>query len=82
MKLNFTEEEKKSIFDIIHEYEDISNNIDDLQKQSEEINNKIDNYSKRLGELSNIENDIVSKLKDKYGNFSLQDISDTLYGGK
>lgn len=82
MKLKFTEEEKKSISDIISSYEFVSKKMNSLKKESDRIEKEAEECSKKLDELQAEEKELLANLRSKYGKFSLQDISDTLYGGK
>ena len=82
MVLKFTEEEKNNILSIISDYEKVGKDMESLQKQSEEIQEKVDDCENKLKELKKLEEDLLKTLREKYGTFSLQDISDTLYGDK
>lgn len=82
MKLKFTEEEKKSILDIIGSYEEVNKKMDSLKEESNRIEKETEECSKKLDDLQVQEKELLGKLKSKYGKFSLQDISDTIYGDK
>lgn len=80
MKLDFTEKEKKMLLEIINDFREVNSNMEKLKSQSIEINQKLESYKKRICEIKDNEISIMKELNEKYGNVSLQDIADTIYG--
>ncbi len=78
-KINFTEKEKNDILTIINRYKEISTSVETLIKSITEIQNNINEYADEMEQLKSKENEMMSDLRTKYGNFSLQDVFDTLY---
>ena len=78
-KINFTEKEKNDILTIINRYKEISTSVETLIKSITEIQNNINEYEDEMEQLKSKENEMMSDLRAKYGNFSLQDVFDTLY---
>lgn len=80
MKLNFTEDELNDIVNIINGFNEVDNKMDLLNKQSNDIKSKIDECIHKMDDLIEREKTIMNNLHKKYGDFSLQDISETIYG--
>ena len=78
-KINFTEKEKNDILTIINRYKEISTSVETLIKSITEIQNNINEYEDEMEQLKSKENEMMSDLRTKYGNISLQDVFDTLY---
>lgn len=78
-KINFTEKEKNDILTIINRYKEISTSVETLIQSITEIQNNINEYEDEMERLKSKENEMMSYLRTKYGNFSLQDVFDTLY---
>ena len=74
-----TEKEKNDILTIINMYKEISTSFETLIKSITEIQNNINEYEDEMEQLKSKENEMMSDLRTKYGNFSLQDVFDTLY---
>ncbi len=71
MKINFTEEEKMQVSHLIDEYASIDKEYIELKRRTDELDERMKN-------LNQEENILMSALKVKYGNFTLQDINDSL----
>ena len=78
MKLNLTSDEIQVIRDIIQEYRMVSDEIDLYQKKADEIQEKVIELNKNLMTIKEKENEKITELHKKYGDFGLQDIYDTL----
>ena len=78
MKINFTEQEKKDIRDIIDEYRNVSGELYSFQKKADEIQEKVIELENNLKNIKEKEDKMMSELHSKYGSFSLQDIYDTI----
>ena len=78
MKNKFTEEEIKLIKDIIEQYRDVSDELIVYQKKAEEIQDKVIELNNELKSIKDKEDELMSKLHKKYGDFSLQDIYYTI----
>lgn len=78
MKTNFTEEEKKSIRDIIEQYRDVSDELTSYQKKAEEIQEKVISLENNLKEIKEKEDKLMEDLHQKYGEFGLQDIYEAI----
>jgi uncharacterized protein YlxW (UPF0749 family) len=78
MKINFTEQEKKDIRDIIDEYKNVSGKLYSFQKKADEIQEKVIELENNLKSIKEKEDKMMSELHSKYGPFSLQDIYDTI----
>ena len=74
MKNKFTEEDIKLIKDIIEEYRNVSDELNSYQKKAEEIQDKVIVLDKTLKKIKNQEEELMTELHKKYGDFSLQDI--------
>lgn len=79
MALKLTDNEKETVLNIVNEYDNIGKQINSLVKESEDIKNKIGELTSIMEELSNKEKKILEELREKYGNFTLQEVSDAIY---
>lgn len=78
MKINFTEQEKKDIRDIIEEYRNVSGELYSFQKKADEIQEKVIELECELKKIKEKEDKMMSILHSKYGQFGLQDIYDAI----
>ena len=78
MVLDFTKEEKNQIINMVDEWSNIADEIEQLQNSAKEIQEKVDSKIKRMDELKKEETELMKSLHEKYGNFSLQDIRDSI----
>lgn len=78
MKINLTEEEKFEIRMFIDRYHSISVNVENLKKEAEKIQGSISDEQLKLKEIKKEEDEFMEILHKKYGNFSLQDINDSI----
>ena len=78
MKNKFTEEEIKLIKDIIEQYRDVSDELMVYQKKAEEIQDKVIELNNELKSIKDKEDELMSKLHKKYGEFGLQDIYEAI----
>ena len=78
MKNKFTEEEIKLIKDIIEQYRDVSDELMVYQKKAEEIQDKVIELNNELKSIKDKEDELMSKLHKKYGQFGLQDIYEAI----
>jgi hypothetical protein len=78
MKINLTEEEKFEIRMFIDRYRSISVNVENLKKEAEKIQGSISDEQLKLKEIKKEEDEFMEILHKKYGNFSLQDINDSI----
>lgn len=75
MIIEFKEEEKQKLRHLIDEYTEIDLAYMELKKKTDELDN-------RMKSLKEEEDSLMKALKQSYGDFTLQDISDSLYVGK
>jgi phosphopantetheine adenylyltransferase len=78
MKTKFTEEDIRTIKDIIEQYRDVSDELSVYQKKAEEIQDKVITLNNNLKEIKEQEEKLMTELHKKYGKFSLQDIYDAI----
>jgi len=78
MKINLTKEEKFEIRMFIDRYHSISVNVENLKKEAEKIQGSISDEQLKLKEIKKEEDEFMKILHKKYGNFSLQDINDSI----
>ena len=78
MKIKFTEQEIQNIRDIIEEYRTVSDELYSNQKKAEEIQEKVIELEKNLKSIKDKEDNMMSELHSKYGQFGLQDIYDSI----
>ena len=78
MKDKFTDKEIKKFRDIIQEYRDVSDELHAYQKKAEEIQTKVIELEETLKSIKEKEDSLMMELKEKYGEFSLQDIYEVL----
>ena len=78
MKDKFTDQEIKNFRDIIQEYRDVSYELYAYQKKAEEIQTKVIDLEETLKSIKEKEDSLMTELKGKYGEFSLQDIYEVL----
>ena len=78
MKTKFTEEDIRTIKDIIEQYRDVSDELSVYQKKAEEIQDKVITLNNTLKEIKEQEEKLMTELHKKYGKFSLQDIYDAI----
>lgn len=79
MKINFTEQESKSIKDIVEEYRNVSEELYLFQKKAEEIQDKVIKLENKLKSIKDKEDGMMNDLHSKYGQFDLQDIYESIY---
>lgn len=79
MKINFTEQESKSIKDIVEEYKNVSEELYLFQKKAEEIQEKVIELETKLKSIKDKEDGMMNELHSKYGQFGLQDIYESIY---
>lgn len=79
MKINFTEQESKSIKDIVEEYRNVSEELYVFQKKAEEIQEKVIELENNLKSIKEKEDKMMNELHSKYGQFGLQDIYESIY---
>lgn len=79
MKVNFTDQEKKDIKGIIEEYRKVSEDLYLYQKKAEEIQDRVIELESDLKKIKEKEDVMMTELKKKYGEFSLQDIYDAIH---
>ena len=78
MKTKFTEDDIRTIKDIIEQYRDVSDELSVYQKKAEEIQDKVITLNNNLKKIKELEEKLMTELHKKYGNFSLQDIYDAI----
>ena len=78
MKTKFTEDDIRTIKDIIEQYRDVSDELSVYQKKAEEIQDKVITLNNNLKKIKELEEKSMTELHKKYGNFSLQDIYDAI----
>ena len=78
MKSKFTEDDIRTIKDIIEQYRDVSDELSVYQKKAEEIQDKVITLNNNLKKIKELEEKLMTELHKKYGNFSLQDIYDAI----
>lgn len=78
MKIKFTKQEIQNIRDIIEEYRTVSDELYSNQKKAEEIQEKVIELEKNLKLIKDKEDNMMSELHSKYGQFGLQDIYDSI----
>lgn len=78
MKNKFTEEEIKLIKDIIEQYRDVSDELTVYQKKAEEIQDKVIELNNELKSIKDKEDELMTRLHKKYGDFGLQDIYEAI----
>ena len=79
MKVNFTDQEKTDIKDIIEEYRKVSEDLYLYQKKAEEIQDRVIELEADLKKIKEKEDVMMTELKKKYGEFGLQDIYDAIH---
>ena len=79
MKVNFTDQERKDILDMIEEYRTVSEELFLYQKKAEEIQTKVIELEKTLKDIKEREDTMMTGLHDKYGEFGLQDIYESIH---
>lgn len=80
MMINFTEQEKSSVIDIIDRYRTVSQSLTDYQNQAQEILDKVNELEKQMDGLKKEEDNLMENLHKKYGDFSLNEVYYTIYG--
>ena len=78
MKINFTEKDSKCIRDIIEEYRDVSRELYIHQDEAKKIQEKVDVLSNELKEIKSREDRLMKRLHQKYGDFGLNDIYESI----
>ena len=79
MKVKFNNNEIQSFRDIIKEYQDVSDELHSYQQKAEEIQTKVIELEENLKSIKEKEDGLMKELKEKYGEFSLQDIYECLF---
>lgn len=86
MKINLSEEHKEKILNLIDRYKDISKNykiyndkIKSLQEELDEIKSKLQSTENNLQSIRDEEKIYMDELHKIYGDFTLNDLSQTLF---
>lgn len=80
MKIKFTDNEINDMKNIIEEYRIVSKKIYDFQKKAEEIQDNVIELETKLKYIKDKEDHMMNELHSKYGQFSIQDIYESIYG--
>jgi sensor histidine kinase regulating citrate/malate metabolism len=85
MKINFSEEHKDKILSYIENYKNISNEefqiyekVKSLQKELNELTAKLQSTDSNLQSLRNEEKEYMEELHTIYGDFTLQDLHESI----
>ena len=78
MKIDFTEKDSKCIRDIIEEYRDVSRSLYLRQKEAKKIQDEVDVLSNELKKIKGKEDKLMKRLHQKYGDFGLNDIYESI----
>lgn len=78
MMINFSEEDKTRINDIITKYRKINSEYEEYKKQLDLILDKVKLIETSLNNCKEEEDNLMKELHKKYNNFSLQDIYNSL----
>lgn len=86
MKINFSEEHKDKLLYYIKEYQNISNEehqiyekIKSIQEELNELTAKFQFIESKLQYLRDKEKEYMNELHDIYGDFTLNDLWETIY---
>jgi len=79
MRIKFTDQEIKDIIDIIEKYRDVSKELYTNQDKAKEIQEKVTELEGILKSIKEKEDSMMSELHSKYGEFSIQDVYDSIY---
>lgn len=86
MKINFNEEQKERILNFIENYKKISNEefqiyekVKSLQNELNELNEKLQSIESTLQSFRDDEKVYMDELHGIYGEFSLQDLYESIY---
>ena len=86
MKINFNEEHKDKILYYIKEYQYITseyktytNKIKELQDELNALTAKLQSNENNLQSLRDVEKKYMNELHSIYGNFTLNDLWDSIY---
>ena len=86
MKINFNEEHKDKILYYIKEYQNITseyktytNKIKELQDELNALTSKLQSTENNLQSLRDEEKQYMNELHSIYGNFTLNDLWDSIY---
>ena len=79
MKVKFNEQDIQSFRDIIQEYRDVSEELAVYQQKAEEIQTKVIELEENLKSIKDKEDFLMKELKEKYGEFGIQDIYECLF---
>ena len=85
MKINFTKEHKEKILNYIKEYQNINDEyriynekMNTLQKEINELSEKLKTSESNLQSIREKEKEYMEELHSIYGNFTLNDLWDSL----
>ena len=86
MKIYFSEEHKEKILDYIEEYKKISNEeiqiynkVKSLQEEINDLTQKLQSIESNLQSHRDAEKKYMEELYTIYGNFTLQDLYDSIF---
>lgn len=79
--LNFTEEEKNEIRYIIHDYHQMNMVYSNYVKELERIKNFLEKVEDDFNIIKSKEKELMDRLHEKYGDFSLQQVYEMLSDG-
>ena len=86
MKINFSEEHQDKLLNYIKEYQNISNEehqiyekIKSLQDELNELTANFQSIESKLQSLHDEEKEYMNKLHEIYGDFTLNDLWETIY---
>lgn len=78
MNLNFTQQEKDDIRDIIEQYRSVSGELYSYQEKAKEIQEKVIELEKNLKSIKEREDKMMKDLHSRYGEFGIQDIYESV----
>lgn len=80
--IKFTDKEKENINNIIDRYRNVSANLEASLDEAKKIQKKVETYTNEMKSIKDEEDKLMETLHRKYGDFSLQDVYESLNNGE
>lgn len=82
MRISMSTDDITKVRNVIEDYRRVTSLLGDLQKQADEIQDKVINANSELNKIKENEDILMKYLHKTYGDFSLQDVYETINYGK
>lgn len=79
MKIDLSKDHKEKILNFINNYQNISNEQHEIYEKLKSLQNKLNESTIKLQSIRDEEKEYMNELHKIYGDFTLNDLYDSLY---